>query len=84
MLPPEVSQTCSQLIHTRLGVVLASWLETRNPLQKRQEKNEFYFQLRQKNFLDGKNEARVPVKTKRYVEKFHAIQTGTIRNYRDE
>jgi hypothetical protein len=40
-------------------VVLASGLETRNQLRKRQEKNEFYFQLRQKNFLDWKNEARV-------------------------
>ena len=29
-------------------------LETRNQLRKRQEKNEFYFQLRQKNFLDWK------------------------------
>ena len=34
-------------------------LETRNPLRKRQEKNEFYFQLRQENFLDWENEARV-------------------------
>jgi hypothetical protein len=54
LLLPEVSQTCSQLIHTRFVVVLASWLETRNQLQKRQEKNEFNFQLRQKNFLDWK------------------------------
>jgi hypothetical protein len=38
---------------------LASGLETRNQLRKRQEKNEFYFQLWQKNFLDWKNEARV-------------------------
>src|SRR5262249_16236657 len=44
----------SQLIHTRFIVVLASGLETRNQLRKPQEKNEFYFQLRQKNFLDGK------------------------------
>ena len=44
-------------------VVLASWLETRNQLEKRQEKNEFNFQFRQKNFLDGKNEARISVKT---------------------
>jgi hypothetical protein len=58
-LLPEISQTCSQLIHTRFVVVLASGLETRNPLRKRQEKNEFYFQLRPKNFLDWKNEARV-------------------------
>jgi hypothetical protein len=40
---PEVSQTCSQLIHTRFVVVLASGLESRNQLRKRQEKNEFYF-----------------------------------------
>src|SRR6266511_206910 len=58
-LPPEVFQTCSQLIHTRFVVVLASGLETRNQLRKRQEKNEFYFRLRQKNFLDWENEARV-------------------------
>jgi len=56
---PEVSQTCSQLIHTRFVVILASGLETRNQLRKRQEKNEFNFRLRQKNFLDWKNEARV-------------------------
>src|SRR4029453_8187629 len=56
---PEVSQTCSQLIHTRFVVVLASGLETRNQLRKRQEKNEFYFRLRQKILLDWKNEARV-------------------------
>lgn len=55
----EIFQTCSQLIHTRFAAVLASGLETRNQLQKRQEKNEFYFQLRQKNFLDWENEARV-------------------------
>ena len=70
LLLPEVSQTCSQLIHTRFVVVLASWLETRNQLQKRQEKNEFNFQLRQKNFLDWKNEARVSMlKRKHCVEK---------------
>jgi hypothetical protein len=34
-------------------------LETRNQLRKRQEKNEFYFQLHQENFLDWENEARV-------------------------
>lgn len=54
----EVSQTCSQLIHTRFMAALASGLETRNQLRKRQEKNEFYFQLRQKDFLDWGNEAR--------------------------
>ena len=58
-LLPEVFQTCSQLIHTRFVVVLASGLETRNQLRKRQEKNEFNFQFRQKNFLDCENEARV-------------------------
>jgi hypothetical protein len=56
-LLPEISQTCSQLIHTRFVVVLASGLETRNQLRKRQEKNEFYFHLREKNFLDWENEA---------------------------
>jgi hypothetical protein len=40
---------------------LASGLETRNQLRKRQEKNEFNFQLRQKKFLDGENEVRVSV-----------------------
>jgi hypothetical protein len=53
-LLPEVSQTCSQLIHTRFVAALASGLETRNQLRKRQEKNEFYFRLREKNFLTGK------------------------------
>jgi hypothetical protein len=61
-LLPEVSQTCSQLIHTPFMAALASGLETRNPLRTRQEKNEFYFQLRQKNFLDGKRSARVDPK----------------------
>src|ERR1043166_1890166 len=57
LLLPDVYQTCSQLIHTRFVVVLASWLETRNPSEMRQEKNEFNFQFRQKNFLDAKNHA---------------------------
>ena len=48
----EISQTCSQLIHRRFVAALASGLETRNQLRKRQEKNEFYFQLHPKNFLD--------------------------------
>ena len=55
----EVSQTCSQLIHMRFMAALASGLETRNQLRKRQEKNEFYFRLRPKNFLDWKNEGHV-------------------------
>ena len=48
---------------------LASGLETRNPLRNRQEKNEFYFQLQRKNFLDSENETRVPVKKKQRVRK---------------
>jgi len=60
-------------------------LETRNQLRKRQEKNEFKFRLRQKNFLDWKNEARVSAeKQKQCVEKFRATQTATIRNHRGE
>ena len=51
---PEVSQTCSQLIHMRFVAFLASGLETRNPLRNRQEKNEFYFQSRRKIFLTKK------------------------------
>ena len=67
---PDVSQTCSQLIHTRFVAALASGLETRNQLRKRQEKNEFKFRLRQENFLDWKNEARVSArKQKQCVEK---------------
>jgi hypothetical protein len=48
----KVSQKCSQLIHMRSGFCLASGLETRNRFQNRQEKNEFNFSLRTKNFLD--------------------------------
>jgi hypothetical protein len=48
----EGSQTCSQLIHTRFVIFLASGLETRNQVRKRQEKNEFIFNYDQKNFLD--------------------------------
>jgi hypothetical protein len=83
-LPPEISQTCSQLIHTRF-VVVASGLETRNQSQKRQEKNEFYFQLREKNFLDGKNEARVSSRKREnsLLERF-VSQCEGIRNHRDE
>src|SRR5690349_7726477 len=55
----EISQKCSQLIHMRFIPAFASGLEIRNPLQNRQEKNEFYFFGRQKNFLDYKNETRV-------------------------
>jgi hypothetical protein len=55
----EISQKCSQLIHTLLLAALASGLESRNQFGKRQEKNEFYFHSRRKFFLDWKNEARV-------------------------
>jgi hypothetical protein len=48
-------------------VVLASGLETRNQLRKRQEKNEFYFQLWQKNSLDWKNEARASSRKRKTV-----------------
>jgi hypothetical protein len=50
----RVSQTCSQLIHTRFEALLASGLETRNQLRKRQEKNEFNFNYSKKIFLTGK------------------------------
>ena len=66
-------------------VVLASGLETRNQLRKRQEKNEFYFQLQQKNFLDGENEARVSSPKREIVHwKDLVSQPGRIRNRRDE
>src|SRR4029077_16497891 len=63
----DVSQTCSQVIHTRFVAALASGLETRNQLRKRQEKNEFYFQLRQKNSLDEENGARRQTQNKETV-----------------
>jgi hypothetical protein len=74
-LLPEVSQTCSQLIHTRFLVVVASGLETRNQLRKRQEKNEFNFQLRQKNFLDWENKQACRRENRnRAPKKFRAAQ----------
>jgi hypothetical protein len=77
----EVSQTCSQLIHTRFVIFLASGLETRNQLRKRQEKNEFNFQLRPKNFLDGENEARVSSPKREIVCWKHFVsQPRRIRN----
>jgi hypothetical protein len=45
--------------------VLASGLETRNPFQNRQEKNEFYFFRCKKNFLDSKKETRVSEEEKK-------------------
>jgi hypothetical protein len=56
-------------------VVLASGLETRNRLRKRQEKNEFNFQLGQKTFLTEKLSARVCVKTETVRRKFRETQT---------
>jgi hypothetical protein len=48
----------------RFVPALASGLETRNPLQNRQEKNEFYFSSPKKFFLTKKRNARVRGKTK--------------------
>jgi hypothetical protein len=80
---PEVFQTCSQLIHTPFVAALASGLETRNQSRKRQEKNEFYFQLRQKNFLDGKKKrAFRPENRSGVSKKFRAGQTATIPDLR--
>jgi hypothetical protein len=82
---PEVSQTCSQLIHTRLVVVLASGLETRNLLRKRQEKNEFNFRLPRKNFLTGKMKHACRRENENSVsKKIRATQTATTRNRRGE
>ena len=83
-LVQEVSQTCSQLIHTRFVAALASGLETRNQLRKRQEKNEFYFRLRPKKFLTGKMKHACRRKTKKQcVQKFRERARG-IRNHRNE
>ncbi len=65
----EVSQTCSQLIHTRFMATLASGLETRNQLRNRQEKNEFNFRLRPKNFLDWEKEHACRRENKNSVSK---------------
>src|SRR6476620_1503439 len=73
---PDVSQTCSQLIHTCFMAALASGLETRNRLRKRQEKNEFNFQLGQKNFLTEKLSARVCSKTEIVRRKFRKTETS--------
>jgi len=82
---PEVSQTCSQLIHTPFMAALASGLETRNQLRKRQEKNAFYFQLRQKNFLDEKKQrAGRPENRNNSSKKFRASQIATIANSRHD
>jgi hypothetical protein len=46
-------------------VVLASGLETRNPFQNRQEKNEFYFFGCKKIFLTQKGKRASPSKNKK-------------------
>jgi len=63
----------------RFVVALASGLETRNQLRKRQEKNEFYFQFQQKKFLDCENEAHVSARKHETVccKKLRASQTAT-------
>jgi hypothetical protein len=64
---------------------LASGLETRNQLRKRQEKNQFYFRLRQKNFLTGKMKHACRRENRNSVSKnFREMQTATIRNRRGE
>jgi hypothetical protein len=47
--------------------VLASGLETRNPFQNRQEKNEFYFWPREKIFLTRKRKRSCPRKNKNLI-----------------
>jgi hypothetical protein len=65
-------------------VFFAGGLETRNQLRKRQEKNEFNFQLRQKNFLDWENEARVPSRKQETVcKKKFVSQPRRIRDRRN-
>ncbi len=82
---PDVFQTCSQLIHMRFVAALASGLETRNQLRKRQEKNEFKFRLRQKIFLTGKMKRVCRRENRNSVsKKFRSTQTATIRNRRGE
>jgi hypothetical protein len=49
----------------RFVLVLASGLETRNPSQNRQEKNEFYFLVAQKFFLTKKRKRACPRENKK-------------------
>jgi hypothetical protein len=72
-------------LFTRFVVVLASWLETRNQLRKRQEKNEFNFELQQKKFLTGKRSARLHLKTETVCQKnFARAKPRPFRNPRGE
>jgi hypothetical protein len=66
---------------------LASGLEIRNPLRNRQEKNEFYFQSRRKNFLDSGIEARVSKRKERnsvFAKIFVRAEPPCIRSRRNE
>jgi hypothetical protein len=65
--PVKVSQKCSQLIHTRVAPFLASGLETRNPLQNRQEKNEILFFGDEKIFLTKKWKDASPRENKKLI-----------------
>ena len=84
-LLPEVSQTCSQLIHMRFVAALASGLETRNQLRNPQEKNEFNFRFPRKNFLDWKNEHACRRENRNSgLNKIRATQTATLQDRRGE
>jgi len=61
--------------------VLASGLETRNPFQNRQEKNEFYFLAAIKIFLTKKRNARVRGKIKNgFSSRFSLATTDHYRS----
>jgi hypothetical protein len=53
-LLPEVSQTCSQLIHTRFVAALASGLRLEISCESDKKKMHFIFNYDQKFFLTGK------------------------------
>ena len=57
-LPPEVSQTCSQVIHTRFVAALASGLRLEISYESDKKKMNFIFNYDKKIFLT-ENEARV-------------------------
>jgi hypothetical protein len=69
----------------RVVAALASGLETRNQLRNPQEKNEFNFRFRQKNFLDWKNEYACRCENRNSASKeSRATQIATIRDRRGE
>jgi hypothetical protein len=82
----KVSQKCSQLIHMRFVPVLASGLETRNPFQNRQEKNEFYFLAARKIFLTQKGNALVRGRKKKLITPTDLSRClgASIRNHSSE